>query len=337
MTDVAIVKPDHIGDFMLSVPALRALLRKFGQYDLFATPGNRFVQEFFLPDGVSFHPVKFAHLQKDSIGDQLGDFLPRVKSYSLVVFLRDDGFCRDVCSILGSKAVITHGNNLTHESKIQQLVTETLTGSYSRTQMFWPDKALHWPNRIECVGISLSAGFFANKIPSVCLLRLAQSLIKKHSIRVKLIGGPLEIDELQLMARMLDLSQADVVLGGTKLEDFYQRVGECDVVIGGDSGTMHLVSAKVPVLGIFTSSPWQRFSPFGASNRVLYSDVPCSPCIQFSKNAFNGCMSRECAALISAEDIENALLSSPSAGVTKINRMLRLVVGPSHVQPAGLT
>lgn len=43
MTDVAVVKPDHLGDFVLSVPALRALQQKFGNYDLYAAPGNRFL------------------------------------------------------------------------------------------------------------------------------------------------------------------------------------------------------------------------------------------------------------------------------------------------------
>ncbi|WP_080403863.1 glycosyltransferase family 9 protein [Burkholderia ubonensis] len=333
MTDVAVVKPDHLGDFVLSVPALRALQQKFGNYDLYAAPGNRFLLEHFLPEGPALHPTKLAHLQKDGIGEGMPELIAQLKPYSLIVFLRDDGFCHEAASILGTRAVVPRSDNVNHETRIQQCVTEPLTGKYSRSSLMWPaaGSAPQWPSALRTVGISLSAGFFANKIPATTWMRLAQSLQSKLGIAIKLIGGPLEADELRMLARMLNLADSDVILGGAKLSDFHARVGECDVVVGADSGTLHLVSVCRPVLGVFTSSPWQRFSPFGASNRVLYSDVPCSPCIQFSKDAYNGCVIRECAALITAPDIEAALLASGPGAKPKLGRLLHFVCGPSHI------
>lgn len=332
MTDVAVVKPDHIGDFVLSVPALRALQHKFGNYDLHAAPGNRFLLEHFLPNGPTLHPLKLAHLQKDGVGEAMSDLISRLEQYALIVFLRDDALCQEAASILGSRAVTPRGDMITHETRIQQRVAEPLVGKYSRTALMWEaTRAPQWPSQIRRVGLSLSAGFFANKMPMMTWLGLAQSLISSRDIEVKIIGGPLEADELRMTARLLNLPESDVILGNSKLSDFLDRVGECDVVVGADSGTLHLVSVRTAVLGVFTSSPWQRFAPFGASNRVLYSEVPCSPCIQFSRNAYNGCVARECAALISAADIEAALFAQ---GTTppKLGRLLRVVYGPSHIQ-----
>jgi heptosyltransferase-2 len=331
MTDVAVVKPDHIGDFVLSVPALRALQRKFGNYDLHAAPGNRFLLEYFLPDGPALHPLRLAHLQKDGVGETMSDLISRLEGYALVVFLRDDPLCQEAATILGRRAVAPRGDNITHETRIQQRIAEPLVGQYSRTALMWEaGQAPQWPSQIRRIGFSLSAGFFANKIPMMIWIALARSLMARHGIEVKIIGGPLEADELQMTARLLNLHESDVILGNTKLSDFLDRVGECDVVVGADSGTLHLVSARTPVLGVFTSSPWQRFAPFGASNRVLYSAVPCSPCIQFSRDAYNGCVSRECAALITAADIEAALFAQ-GATPPKLGPLLRLVHGASHI------
>lgn len=331
MNEIAVVKPDHLGDFVLSLPAMRALHERLGRFDLFAPPGNAFLHSHFLKEEAEFHPIRLAYLQKDGLGMAMAGLISQLEPYPLIVFLRDDGFCRTACEILGTRAILPNGDNTRHETRIQQLGVELLTGAYSRTTGFWPKNAPTWPDKLSRVGISLSAGFFANKIAQTCWMALAERLKTRRNVAVSLIGGPLEKLELQLMARLLKLGPSDVIIGGSDLKAFHDKLSDCDVVVGADSGTLHLISTARPVLGLFTSSPWQRFSPFGRHNRVLYSDIPCSPCIQFSRDAYNACLSRECAAVFTPEDIESALLASGADAVPKFSPLLHLVRGPSHI------
>ncbi len=54
----------------------------------------------------------------------------------------------------------------------------------------------------------------------------------------------------------------------------------CDLVIGGDTGPLHLAAAvgKPKVLGIYGSTPWRRNGPFGAQCRTIALGTWCQPC-----------------------------------------------------------
>lgn len=327
MNAVAVVKPDHIGDFVLSIPALRAIYRRFGEFDLFAAPENHFLSEYFLPD-VAPLPMKLRHLTKGSGGIDLKEFRSDLARYRLVIFLRDDQVIRETAAALPGVAVHPHGSDLLHETLIQKRAVMPMVGGYSRTDLF-PCGIRPWPEEIRCVGISLSAGFFSNRLPMIVWLKVAR-ILRDRGVRLKVIGGPAEVDDVRFLARRLALNVEDTVIGGKDVGGFLDAVGACDIVAGADSGTMHLVSVRRPVLGIFTSSPWRRFSPFGAQNRIIYSVVPCSPCAQFSRDTLNGCLSQECAALITPEEICGAMFLRMPAGEVAVGPAARLVAGPSH-------
>ena len=325
------VKPDHLGDFVLSIPALRAIHRRLGHFDLFTPPENHFLSRYFLPD-VTPLPMKLRHLTKGAGGVAFSAYHADLARYPLVIFLRDDQVIREAASDLPGRTIHPRGSNGLHETLIQKRAIMPVVGGYSRTELFGGDGG-SWPKDVRCVGICLSAGFFSNRLPFLQWLRVAR-MLQGRRIRIKIIGGPMEADDVRLMVRALRLDGCDAVIGGFDLDGFFKAIDACDVVVGTDSGTLHLVSVRRPVMGIFTSSPWRRFAPFGARNRVICSVVPCSPCAQFSRDALNGCLSQECAALLEPRDICDAIFVCPPFAEAMIGPTTRLVVGPSHASPA---
>ena len=71
------------------------------------------------------------------------------------------------------------------------------------------------------------------------------------------------------------------LIGRTSLKTLGAVLERCECLITGDTWPMHLAAAVgTPVLAIFfgTAYPWET-GPYGPGHFVLYSDVPCAPCL----------------------------------------------------------
>lgn len=67
--------------------------------------------------------------------------------------------------------------------------------------------------------------------------------------------------------------------GRTRLVETAGWLSAMDLVIGNDSGPIHLAAAQgVPVLALFGPTDPRRTGPYGDRHRVLVSGVPCRPC-----------------------------------------------------------
>ena len=49
MKRVAILKPDHLGDLILSAPAIRAILGRFEEVRLYVAPGSAGLARYLFP------------------------------------------------------------------------------------------------------------------------------------------------------------------------------------------------------------------------------------------------------------------------------------------------
>jgi heptosyltransferase-2 len=68
--------------------------------------------------------------------------------------------------------------------------------------------------------------------------------------------------------------------GETDVGDLVALLSLCAGFAGNDSGAMHVAGALgIPTVGIFGSTRPQRTGPLGPRTRVLYDQIPCSPCL----------------------------------------------------------
>jgi heptosyltransferase-2/heptosyltransferase-3 len=106
----------------------------------------------------------------------------------------------------------------------------------------------------------------------------------RHPLRLLLTGGPGEEALVQAVACLLD-PVPPVLVGATSIEQLAALLGRAALVMGVDSGPLHLaVSQGTPSLHLFGPSDAQRFGPWGDPSRhvVLRADLWCSPCGIFS-------------------------------------------------------
>lgn len=329
MNDIAVVKPDHIGDFILSIPALNALYNCYGPYDLFLNPNNFFISSFFLGGKVNSIPFSMNQFIKKSEDKKtLINSVKIFSNYNKIIYLRDDDFINGYLS-QGRSYYHCNGGKFDHETNIQRNSLVSCIGSYSRSSYF-PFKSKGWPSKILTVGLCVSAGFSTNALPISFFNDLYCHISEELAIKVVLIGGPNEFGKINTLLQLTGIQSDDVVIGDRDISRFLGLVEQCDVVIGGDSGTMHLVSTVTNTLSLFTSSPWWRFAPFGSGNRLLYYDIACRPCIQFMSTAVNSCVTRECLSVIDVNAVLSALLS-PDIDSCQSFSGIKFVSGASHL------
>jgi heptosyltransferase I len=72
------------------------------------------------------------------------------------------------------------------------------------------------------------------------------------------------------------------LVGRTNLPVLAEIFRRCQVVVGNDTGPVHLANATEGprILMLFGSTPPKRTGPVGAGHRTLALDLPCQPCLE---------------------------------------------------------
>lgn len=304
---IAIVKPDHIGDLVLSSPAVRAIAARFSNTTLFVASKNLSLARFLFGD-IELRALDMPHLSK---GGHSKATSIRFKDYDVVVFLRrDDLLSPERLGPLCNEFLFYTGNHNFHQSLLDYTIASWLVGDYDIDREFYGtqmervlQKSLTAP---KAVGLCVGAGYYANCWPPIYWIQLGKTLQERgHEIRV--IYGPSEGDVAGLIARALGLKGSSMIAGSDDFADFIAAVSQLDWIVAGDGGTAHLCSLVTPVLSFFGGSPFRRYAPFGRSNRLLTLELPCSPCSQYASRSINGCLSNECIVGIEPALMKDAL------------------------------
>lgn len=119
--------------------------------------------------------------------------------------------------------------------------------------------------------------------PSESWFQLGQK-IASLGYRLILIGGKSELATNRLLAeRLRNHNDCDNLLDltdSTTLLDLIYLFRKTDIVIGCDTGPLHLAAAvnKPKVVGIYGSTPWRRNGPYGDHCRSVSLEAWCQPC-----------------------------------------------------------
>jgi heptosyltransferase-2 len=303
-TRLAVVKPDHLGDMVLASPAVRRLAQSFRDVTLFCHPGTAPLARFLFGVSVKYRDILFPCQSREKVVvERLPDPLDE-DAFDLIISLRDDQQIADW--LPGHRKVPTRmvKSRLwdSHEAWIQHELVENLTGQYRPEQYFFLREDRGFPSDPRKIGLSVAAGFATNKWPAASWIELAARL-KSRGVETVWIGGPREAAEIHILQRLEGKSPSRSILGGSGFGQFLDQVAELDLVVATDSGTAHMCSTVVPMLSLFGPSPFRRYAPFGARNRLLTYDLSCSPCPQFDRYQLSLCLSRECLNAIHPETV----------------------------------
>jgi hypothetical protein len=327
MSRIAILKPDHLGDLVLASPAIRAICRHHNDVVLYVSSASCGLARYLFGDSLELRPVDFRHLSRrpvETVDPQR--FARELDRFDFVFCLRDDPV---LCSMLQEVAAphqVVFGDHSVHETASHKRAIAEIIGTYSRTSLF-AELPIRWPTVTNNVALCVAAGFPTNRWPNIRWTELAYRL-SRDGFSIVLVGGPGESDELRILSRLLVRLPHRVVRGGDDFGQFLDGLADVDLVVASDGGTAHICSLRKPICSIFGSSPWRRYAPFGCDNVLLTRDEACSPCVQFSSEELNGCLTRECMTAISPQQVAKVVRSN---GLDfSLVRGLRVERGVSH-------
>jgi lipopolysaccharide heptosyltransferase II len=123
-----------------------------------------------------------------------------------------------------------------------------------------------------------AARWQTKKWPTGRFAQLADRLIQDHGLRVVLVGGADQVDEVNEVRRQMK-KEALNLGGATSLRQLAALLRRTNLLITNDSGPMHLAAALgTPVVAIFGPTDPRRVGPYGHGHVVLRKAVDCSHC-----------------------------------------------------------
>ena len=138
------------------------------------------------------------------------------------------------------------------------------------------------------VGLQLGCGGYLRRWPVPFFASLAHRLATRHGTQIILFGGKGEEylgkqfqDEWIRLAGQGTAPAAGIdLIGKTSLPQLAEALKECDLLVSGDTGTMHLATAVgTRVLALFLGTALcHETGPYGEGHFVIQAYMPCSPC-----------------------------------------------------------
>ncbi len=141
------------------------------------------------------------------------------------------------------------------------------------------------------VGLNTGAGgVFVNKDWTILgYLELIREL-ERCRIPVLLLGGDRESTRNSEIARRVSSPYVRQINASLSLGVFSAVLGQCRVVVSGDTLGMHIALAmKRPVVALFGSTQPHEIELFGRGEKIV-TPIPCAPCYRRSCDIHPSCM-----------------------------------------------
>lgn len=305
---ILLIRLDHLGDVVMTRPAMAALKRKFpqarievliGQDNLALIKQDPWVDEFI--------PMKHHWFSRSASTKEIAAERRRIlkilkdRRYDVGIDFRGD--FRHIVLMRQAKIKWTLGYGITgggfllscqipydwhlHQTALngnlikgfgvpQDLANLRIGYPAQRTRdLFQQFPAL--ASSRQKVLVHPGAGYASKKWPVNHYRRLIDTLLTKANTQVVLIGTEEEKKEFsypQPPENLLDLR------GTTRLEDLPALMDLCQFYIGNDSGPAHIAAAQglrgiILFSGTNDSRLWR---PWSETLKIISKEVPCSPC-----------------------------------------------------------
>jgi heptosyltransferase-2/heptosyltransferase-3 len=115
--------------------------------------------------------------------------------------------------------------------------------------------------------------------------KVIEALAREHGLKVLVTGGPGEMELVNDLMHRLSVPAANMA-GRTNIGQLAAIMGRCRLVLGTDSGPLHLAAAMgTPTIHLFGPADSRLFGPWGDARRhiVLTSTRACVPCGQLDR------------------------------------------------------
>jgi lipopolysaccharide heptosyltransferase II len=318
---ILVIRPDHLGDVLFTTPALRtlrglcpdayitALVGPWGAPVLFNNP--------HIDEIVCLPFPGFTKQRKPSIWQPYGllrNWARQLRGqYDLAIILRFDhwwgallaylagvpqrlGYAvPEVTPFLSDAMLYVPGRHEVEQNlRLLDLVpTDRRSATYKPPpaspihdplEFRLSEQAVTWARDLTLgapmVAIHPGAGAAVKLWHAADWAVVADALADETGGQIALTGSESENRLCERIAGCMGI-EAQVLAGETTLEQLAALFGQCRLVLGLDSGPLHLaVAVGTPTVQLYGPVDAAAFGPWGPANRhrVLVSDWPCIPC-----------------------------------------------------------
>lgn len=112
-------------------------------------------------------------------------------------------------------------------------------------------------------------------------LELGQQLLQQYPSAILLFSWGNDEEKERAERLVCQLGERALLLPPVSLKQFAAVLKRCDLVVGCDTGPVHLAAAVgTPTVSFYRCTDGQRNGPYGAHHAVIQSPLPCTVCMR---------------------------------------------------------
>lgn len=330
---ILVIKLGALGDIILSVPALKAIRKKYPHPSRISCISGKDIAPALAhcPHIDELIICDFKERDKGVFGMlRLGKELRR-KNFDLAIDLQNNrrshiigalslaplryGYRNKKFGFLLNKAVRDDGlamGPIEHQFRILKMLGMELKDKKielwpSKEDARYVDKFLEsaWLSQGQpLVGIHLGSSkrWLTKRWPLEYIGRLSENLAAKD-IRVVFTGEHPDTEEQKLLNELTRKSKPIFACGKTTINQLACLIKRCRVFICPDTAPLHIaIGAGIPAVALFGPTDPKRHLPSDEDIALMRKELPCQPCYEPC------CATVECMKQISVEEVEGAVL-----------------------------
>lgn len=315
---VLFMRPDHLGDMLLAIPAMRALkaAQPYLEIHVLAGPWSATllsnVEEVDLVLTIEFPGFNRSQEKKNVVDPYLQVLRVsrqlRQIGYGHAVVMRPDHWWGAMLAHMAGiserigyntqdvSPFLTTAHDLVHEHVIRQnlRLVESWTGALDTPDVpyrfSFPEKeridannflrrsGIAEPHRIVC--IHPGSGTWAKRWDDARWAQVADALTEQLDVQVVFTGSDGERAMIDAIVGQME-QDACITAGEFNLDQVAALYQRADLVLGPDSGPLHLAAAvNTPTVTLYGPADPVEFGPWGDPEKhiVLASNIACRPC-----------------------------------------------------------
>lgn len=315
---ILLIRPDHIGDLLLTTPAMVALRSALPNAEIHALVGSWSATAIASLDAVdNVITLPFPGFNRGDKGSlqspyqlalQTAQQLRQIGYTSAVIMRPDHWWGAMVAHLAGIPERIgyahddvapflTHKVDLQHQHAVLQnlRLMERWTGAISPEDALYQfsiDPADHQyineylakrdiaPQQ-TLICIHPGSGTWAKRWDEANWADVADTLATQLNAKIVFTGGGSEILLVKSIAEQMQAQRPLIVAGETQIGQLAALYARSRVILGPDSGPMHLAAAVgTPTVTLFGPADPVEFAPWGDPDKhvVLTTAIGCRPC-----------------------------------------------------------
>jgi ADP-heptose:LPS heptosyltransferase len=140
--------------------------------------------------------------------------------------------------------------------------------------------------------------------PMENFIALSRRLLEDVNNQLIIVGTEGAAKKGEFLLRFVENSRCVNLTGQTSLEELMELFYIADALISNDCGLAHLAMlTSIKKFIIFGPEGPQVFGPLGDNNYLIYSGLPCSPCLSVLNHRNSACRDNVCLKVIRPEDV----------------------------------